>query len=66
MWLDFLYIVLCFNFTFMLHACVDPEEGEGSGPPPGKSQVTICLLRNTNTEPLEKQLEVCTTLYVKR
>ena len=38
-------------------------EGEGGGaggqtPPPGKSQVAICFLRNTGTDPLEKQLDL--------
>ena len=27
-------------------------------PPPGKSQVAICFLRNTGTDPLEKQLNI--------
>ena len=43
--------------------CADPEErGGGSGPcPTGKSQVAIGFLKNTGTDPLEKQLdpEIC-------
>ena len=31
---------------------LDPEGGTGGLDPSGKSQVTICFLRNTGTDPL--------------
>ena len=41
-------------------ACVDLEEGMGSGPPPmeyHKLLQCICFLRNAGMEPLDKQLD---------
>ena len=38
----------CLIRLICLNSCADPEAGRGSGPPPpGKSQVVICFLRNT-------------------
>ena len=40
-------------------SCTYPKEGVGHGvqTTPGKSQVAICFLRNTDGDPLEKQLD---------
>ena len=46
-----LYVLHCYIAPLPLGTiCADPEGGRGSGPPPGKSQVAICFLRNTGND----------------
>ena len=35
----------------LINPWADPERGTGGTDPPGKSQVAICFLRNTGTDP---------------
>ena len=39
-------------------ACADPEGAGGLEPTPGESQAAICFLRNTGTDPIEKQFDL--------